>query len=551
MRTGSTHHQSARSGLSVYRAKRDFTRTSEPKGKTGRSHGQRYLIQKHAARRLHYDLRLELDGVLKSWAVTRGPSLDSADKRLAVQVEDHPLEYGDFEGTIPKGEYGGGTVMLWDTGTWEPLGDPHKMLRDGRLHFRLHGAKLKGEWHLVRMRGSPREKRANWLLIKSHDSAERSGDADRLLKKRARSVKTGRNLDEIAADKAGKQWSSKKRANGAGKPAAKALGKATARATGKVGPMRPFVPLQLATRVKQPPNGEGWVHEIKFDGYRAEARLDRGKVRILTRSGLDWTARFPGIARAVAALPAKQALIDGEIIAAGDGDVSNFARLQRLLSEKRQDGLTYMVFDLLYLDGRDISRLPLLARKALLKALVRKARRQIRYSEHFDSDAETIYRDACRIALEGLISKKADDIYRSGRTRSWLKSKCRERQELVIGGFTDPQGSRQGIGALLLGYWKQRKLIYAGRVGTGSSSESGRQLRKKLERHEIAKAPFNSIPAGVRRGVHFVKPQLVAEVEFATWTSDRLVRQASFIALRDDKPAKSIGRELAMPGQRE
>jgi len=540
MRTEATR-PSARSGLAVYHAKRDFARTSEPRGKAQRSRGQRYLIQKHAARRLHYDFRLEVDGVLKSWAVTRGPSLDPADKRLAVHVEDHPLEYGEFEGTIPQGEYGGGTVMLWDTGTWEPLGDPHKMLRDGRLHFRLHGAKLKGEWHLVRMRGSPREKRANWLLIKSHDAAERPGDADRLLKKRDRSVTSGRTLDEIAQDKSGKQWSSKKqkRRNGAPTPASKASGKA--------GRLPSFVPLQLATRVRQPPNGERWIHEIKFDGYRAEARLDRGKVHILTRSGLDWTKRFPGIAEAVKALPAKQALVDGEIIAVDEGEVPSFGLLQQLLSEQRQDGLTYMAFDLLYLDGRDLRQLPLLERKTLLESLVRKARRQIRYSEHFDSDAGKIYRDACRMALEGVVSKKADDVYRSGRGRSWLKSKCRERQEFVIGGFTDPEGSRQGIGALLLGYRKDGKFIYAGRVGTGFSSEGGRKLRKKLERIETSKSRFHAIPANAKRGVHFIKTQLVAEVEFATWTNDGLVRQASFIALRDDKPAKSIGRERVLP----
>lgn len=531
----------ARGGLSVYRAKRDFSRTAEPSGQVGRSQGNRYLIQKHAARRLHYDLRLELDGVLKSWAVTRGPSLDPADKRLAVQVEDHPLEYGDFEGTIPKGEYGGGTVMLWDRGSWAPLGDPREMLRKGRLHFALRGEKLKGEWHLVRMRASPREKRANWLLIKSHDAAERPGDHDRFLKRRDRSVKTGRSLAEIASDKRSKQWSSKKAANGAQPP--------KSRPEGKAGPLPSFVPPQLATRVQQPPNGEGWVHEIKFDGYRAEARLERGKVRILTRSGLDWTARFPDIAKAVAALPAKQALIDGEIIAADDGGVSNFAKLQQLLSEKQADGLTFMVFDLLHLNGRDLRLLPLLERKALLAGLVKKARRQIRYSEHFTSDADAIYRHACRMALEGLVSKKADDGYHSARSRGWLKSKCRERQEFVIGGFTDPHGSRQGIGALLVGYWKGRKFIYAGRVGTGFSSEDGLELRKKLERLSSAESAFAAMSSAAKRGAHFVKPQLVAEVEFATWTSDGLVRQASFIALRDDKSAKSIGRERAVRAQ--
>ncbi|MFM9844537.1 MAG: DNA ligase D [Dongiaceae bacterium] len=544
------HQHKPADSLSVYRTKRNFTKTAEPKGKTGRAGGNRYLIQKHDARRLHYDLRLEMDGVLKSWAVTRGPSIDPGDKRLAVQVEDHPLEYGDFEGTIPAGEYGGGTVMLWDSGTWESLGDAHRMLRDGRLTFRLRGKKLKGEWHLVRMRGSPREKRANWLLIKSRDDAARPGSGDMVVTQQDRSVKTGMTLKQIESDKKGKQWSSKKRAaeksvETCPVPKRKAMPRRKTGTTklGRAASMPDFIPLQLATRVAEPPDGSKWIHEIKFDGYRAEARLDGGKVKILTRSGLDWTARFPSIAKAVAALPANRVLIDGEIIALDRGNSPRFALLQQALSEGRDDGLIYMVFDLLHLDGRDVSKLALRDRKELLAELVRTADPSIRYSDHFGGDAQKIYRHACRMALEGVVSKMADDPYRSGRGRSWVKSKCRERQEFVIGGYTDPQGSRQGLGALLLGYWQSGRFVYAGRVGTGFGDEAGRKLRKKLDAIATARSPFVETPGLARRGVHFVTPKLVAEVEFATWTADGLVRQASFIALRDDKPPKAIGRE--------
>ena len=544
------HSLKSADALAVYRTKRDFTKTAEPKGKTGRAGGNRYLIQKHDARRLHYDLRLEMDGVLKSWAVTRGPSIDPSDKRLAVQVEDHPLDYGDFEGTIPAGEYGGGTVMLWDRGTWEPLGDPHRMLRAGRLTFRLRGKKLKGEWHLVRMRGSPREKHANWLLIKSRDDAARPGSGDMVLTQQDRSVKTGKTLKQIESDKKGKQWSSKKRAaerrrDAAAKPKREPAPrrKAGKARRGRAIPMPDFIPLQLATRVAEPPEGSEWIHEIKFDGYRAEARLDGGKVKILTRSGLDWTARFPGIAGAVAELPANRALIDGEIIALDRGNAPSFALLQQALSEGRDEDLIYVVFDLLHLDGRDVSKLALRDRKELLAEMVHGANPAIRYSDHFGGDAQKIYRHACRMALEGVVSKMADEPYRSGRSRSWVKSKCRERQEFVIGGYTDPQGSRQGLGALLLGYWQSGRFVYAGRVGTGFGDEGGRKLRKKLDTIPAARSPFVEMPGLARRGVHFVAPKLVAEVEFATWTADGLVRQASFIALRDDKPAKAIGRE--------
>jgi len=553
--------------LKRYRAKRDFAKTAEPRGRKKAGAGYGYLIQKHAASRLHYDFRLELDGVLKSWAVTRGPSLDPADKRLAVHVEDHPIEYGRFEGVIPKGQYGGGTVMLWDRGSWEPVGDPRRMYREGRLKFLLHGERLKGEWNLVRMRKrSPKDRHENWLLIKGGDAAAKRGDNDRLLERATRSVVSGLDMAGIAAE--GPTWNSnrgkaetrkekpapkgKARAGKSRRPAKPRLAKAAATKTlrkARRAALPDFVPPQLATRVASPPDGVDWVHEIKLDGYRILARLASGRVKLLTRRGLDWHARFPEIAAAVAELPADQALLDGEVIAIDAGGHPNFGMLQQALSEGHTDRLIFVLFDLLHLDGRDLRALPLRDRKELLAALLGNTEGVLRYSEHF-ANGPAVYHRTCAMKLEGLVSKRATDPYRSGRGLAWLKSKCRERQEFVIGGYTPPTAGNRGIGSLLLGYMTEEGLHYAGRVGTGFSDQSGADLRRRLKPLERSKTPFLAIDVAGRRGAHFVEPKLVAEVEFSNWTRDDIVRQAAFIGLREDKLATSIRRERSLPADR-
>jgi bifunctional non-homologous end joining protein LigD len=535
----------ATASLDRYHRKRDFGTTAEPRGKRLKAKGFRYLIQKHDARRLHYDLRLELDGVLKSWAVTRGPSLDPKERRLAVHVEDHPVDYGSFEGTIPQGQYGGGTVMLWDTGTWEPLGDPHAMYRKGHLKFAIQGDRLHGEWHLVRMH-KPDEKRDNWLLIKSDDAFARPGDVDALLEENAVSIKTGRDMEAIAE---GAKAVPKPKASAKRKAGQKTRQKNPRNAT----PLPDFVPPQLATRVDAAPDGADWLHEIKLDGYRIQARRQDGEARMLTRTGLDWTSKFGKIAAALAKLRIDDALVDGEIVVFDADGSTSFAKLQQALSEgeDESDGddaeLVYVAFDLLHLDGEDLRTLPLTERKARLRKLVPLRSALLRYSDHHAGQGGRLLAQACSHKLEGIVSKRADAPYVSGRSAGWVKSKCRERQEFVIGGFTEPTEQERGVGSLLLGYREDGALRYAGRVGTGFGRQNGPPLRRKLDTI-LAKTPaFASIPAAARRGAIFVAPKLVAEVEFATWTADRLVRQAAFLGLRADKPPTSIAREKPMP----
>lgn len=546
--------------LETYQAKRDFKVTSEPRGRgqgeTARGgNALSFVIQKHDATRLHYDFRLELDGVLKSWAVTRGPSLNPQDKRLAVHVEDHPLAYGDFEGIIPKGQYGGGTVIVWDRGTWTPHGDPHKGYKKGHMEFDLDGEKLKGRWHLVRIHGKPDEKHKNWLLIKAQDEeARHKGD---ILKLRPESAKTGRKIEEVAK-KPDATWQSKPKGNGKAVAAkskasrAKALSHATPNGALKA-KLPDFIEPELAKLKPKPPAGDGWIHEIKFDGYRLQIRLAKGKVTMLTRSGLDWTDRFgKGLADAFSALPVDTAIIDGEVVVERDNGVSDFSALQNELSKGRSDRFVFYAFDLLYLDGNDLREAALTDRKNLLENLLSGDGETLRYSTHFTENGARVLDHARRLGLEGVISKRGGSTYTSGRTGDWVKSKCSERQEFVIGGYVPSTATRGAIGSLAMGYYKDGKLKHAGRVGTGYSVSTAQMLYNRLSAIEQKKSTFDdALTTEERRGLVYVQPRLVAEVEFQAWSSDGKLRHAAFRGLREDKAAGDVMRETEKTTARE
>jgi bifunctional non-homologous end joining protein LigD len=573
-------------GLQAYHAKRKFGATPEPRGRQARRKGHAFVIQKHAASRLHYDLRLEHDGVMKSWAVTRGPSLVPGEKRLAVRVEDHPVAYNTFEGIIPEGQYGGGTVMIWDRGTWEPDGDPARGLEKGHLDFTLDGEKLHGAWHLVRMRGRPGETRENWLLIKARDAAARGERDPDILEDEPDSVVSGRSIDEIAANKRRRVWQS----NHAGRkqktvaPAPRAALRTVAK-TGRAAPKRAprrgaakaavnkapnrrrkaddveggaplpaFVPPSLATLRAQAPSGATWLHEVKFDGYRIQARLDHGAVRLLTRKGLDWTEKFPNVAGAVAALSATTALIDGEIVIEDENGISSFSGLQAALKAGERERFVYYVFDLLHRDGRDLAGEPLIERKRALEELLgrRNGNGPIRYSEHFETDGSEMLARACDLHLEGIVSKRADAPYSPGRSENFIKTKCANAQEFVVGGFVPSTVLPRAVGSLAVGYYDHGKLVYAGRMGTGYTREIAADLYRRLHPLEIAKPPFDRMPSTERRrDTHWVRPELVIEAEFRGWTADKLVRQAAFKGVREDKPAAEVVREVpAMPNRK-
>lgn len=609
--------------LARYRSMRDFKVTAEPAGdKTKKSAAKTakqkapgkgtapttalpFVIQKHAATRLHYDFRLGWHGVLKSWAVAKGPSYDVHDRRLAVQVEDHPMEYGGFEGIIPRGQYGGGTVMVWDQGTWEPHVDVDEGLRNGSLKFALNGTKLHGNWTLVRMGGhAAQEGKPNWLLIKEHDDFERVAGQPCITEEAPNSVVTGRSLEEIAAAEThvwnsketageGQAWyrqraraadevsasakdtaaQSSRAARGAAQKAqggaasetqskGSTTGSSPSPKTKRPGPtvstaslarlpkesLPEFLKPQLATEVEDPPSGEDWLHELKLDGYRMQARKQGKTVQLLTRTGLDWTHRVKPIAASIQRIAADTAILDGEVVVLDSEGLSSFARLQASFEKGESHPLTYFAFDLLHLNGQSTRDLALDERKKLLREVIGDDTEDLRLSEHISGDGAVVFHKACELHAEGIISKRGTAKYSPGRGHAWVKSKCLHEQEFVIGGWKDLSNGQRGIGSLLLGYYDDAgKLIYAGKTGTGFNAKTHKLLRDLLDPLEQKTSPFASIPGEARRSAHFVTPDHVAQVRFATWTGENQLRQAAFLGLREDKPARDVRKEEAAP----
>ena len=516
--------------IETYNRKRDFGRTKEPRGRKLKGKGNSFVVQKHDASRLHWDFRLELDGVLKSWAVPKGPSLDPDEKRLAMRTEDHPLDYGDFEGTIPKGEYGGGTVMLWDQGRWipEPSKDPRKTIEEGHLHFTLEGDRMKGEWVMFRLKPRPGEKAEPWMLKKVTDEFADAGDGDALVDNCVTSVTTGRTMAEIATGE--HEW----RSNRGGKKGGRVTRKASSAPP-------PFQEPQLATLVDEVPAGNSWIHEYKYDGYRLLLAVGGGVATAWTRNGKDWSDKFKPLVKAAARLPAG-CLLDGEAVALDDQGKPSFQLLQSTLKDQKGANLAYYAFDLLVDRGEDIKRLPNIERKERLASLLEGASSPILYGDHVIGRGEALFNEICKQRGEGIVSKRAAAPYKGTRTRDWLKIKCIQRQEFVIVGWSESD-KRIGFRSLLLAAKDRGKLTYVGKVGTGFNASLIQDLVERMEPLALDKAPLE-VPRADRKGAHWIKPELVAEIAFSEFTDDGILRHPSFIGLREDKPASKVVREV-------
>src|SRR5215203_579489 len=528
--------------LQKYWTKRDFAVTAEPKGVVKHSgKSLTFVVQKHAATRLHYDFRLELDGTLKSWAVPKGPSLDPANKRMAVHVEDHPLDYATFEGVIPKGQYGAGTVIVWDRGVWIPTGDPREGYLQGKLKFELQGEKLSGHWTLVRVRGRGNERQEPWLLIKERDETARPSAEYDITEAMPDSVNARAASPEPIDKPAGKAPQSAKR-----KPATKSTTTDSLPAGARPAKLPLALSPQLATLASAPPKSGDWLYEVKFDGYRIVTRVEGEDVRLFTRRGHDWTSRLKHLQQAVTGLALPSGWLDGEIvIPSGDGR-TNFQSLQNAFDTSSTQDIHYFLFDLPYFFGHDLREVPLRERRNVLqRALSANTSRFLKFSEEFGADADSLLEAACQLKLEGVIGKRADSPYTSARSSSWIKLKCTQRQEFVIGGYTDPRGARSGLGSLLLGvHDAQGQLIYSGNVGTGFDEKTLVKLKAQLAALETNKPPFHQLPSGIKG--HWVKPKLVAEVSFGEWTNDGRIRHSVFHGLRTDKSAEAITKEEAV-----
>ncbi|GAB1718696.1 MAG: ATP-dependent DNA ligase LigD phosphoesterase module / ATP-dependent DNA ligase LigD polymerase module [Nitrosospira sp.] len=524
--------------LKTYRARRDFSKTTEPSGEDqGESksrHERVFVIQKHWATRLHYDFRLELEGAMKSWAVPKGPSFDPNDKRMAVHVEDHPISYNRFEGQIPAGQYGAGKVIIWDKGYWIPLEDPHKGYRDGKLKFELRGLKLKGKWTLVRMKNREGEKQEPWLLIKEKDEYVRPASEFSVVDEMPDSVKNRASQGNLEL-RENDDPRLKRNSSGIAEGAVKASLPLT---------LQP----ELATLVDEPPgNPANWVYEIKFDGYRMLARKTDAEVRLITRNGNDWSHKLPHLVKAISKMKLKSGWLDGEITMLNDSGIPDFRDLQNAFDSEKTRDIVYYLFDMPFGDGYDLRSVPLIERRALLRQLFEKTvSDDVRFSDVFEAPPEDIVASACRLGLEGVIGKRKNSTYVSRRSEDWIKLKCSQRQEFVIGGYTDPKGSRTGIGSLLLGFYdEEKKLRYAGNVGTGFSDNALRDLKEKLGKIAVDRSPFD-MAAGIDRKAHWVKPALVAEISFGEWKRHGHIRHSVFQGLRIDKKPAAVSREKAV-----